>query len=313
MRKNVISTLLVLSVSVGLFGQYVYNLNMYEPEIIDGRAEALGRTSILSSSGANNVFNNPALLSELESKDFQFSIRTQFGKTNNIHTAVDTNSIVDHYSDTDYNRTFHSKINGLSFGLPYQMPENCDWKVGFAAGYRTYYDWGYNIHQKRKEVLADETTIEEEDKEYNGGFNTLVIGSGFNFKKKIFGGISISLPFLSECSNVYEDIHGDEATNTSWMKGTFFTLSGSYILNEIITLGARWRTEYKLEINGEDSPIIYKQTFPAEYGLALEVKPMYNIKLYNQRMDIHSEQALNTGQISCSELVSLCKAFQFMK
>ena len=282
MRKNVIFVLLLLSVSVGLFGQYIYNLNMYEPEIIDGRAEALGRTSILSSTGANNVFNNPAMLSSLDSKDFQFSLRTQFGKTNYIHTATDTTSVVDHYSDTDYYRTFHSKINGLSYGMPYQMPENSDWKVGFAAGYRTYYDWGYDVHQKRKEEWADEIIIEEEDKEYNGGFSTLVFGGGFNLKKKIFGGISISLPFLSEYSNVYEDIHGDETTNEGWLKGTFFTISGSYILNDIITLGVRWRTEYKLEINGEDSPYIGKQTIPAEYGLALKVKPMSNLKLYTE-------------------------------
>ncbi len=282
MKKNVILVLVLVCVSIGLFGQYVYNLNSFEPEIIDGRAEALGRSSILSSTGANNVFNNPALLSELEFKDFQFSLRTHFGKTNKIHTAVDTTSNVVNSSDTDYNRTFHSKINGLSYGMPYQMPEKSDWKVGFAAGYRTYYDWGYNVHQKRKEEWADEITIEEEDKEYNGGFNTLVFGGGFNFKKKIFGGISISLPFLSEYSNAYEDIHGDEATDEGWLKGTFFTLSGSYILNDIITLGARLRTEYKFEVNGESSPYISKQTIPAEYGLALEIKPRSNLKLYTE-------------------------------
>ena len=250
--KPIAILILLLLVSLDLFGQSIYNLNRYEPEIIDGRAEALGRTSILSSNGANNVFNNPALLSELTSTDLQFSIRATFGNINKLHTATDTTSVVDNYSDTDYKRTIHPKINGLSFGIPYQISPISAWNFGFAAGYRTYYDWGYDIHEKRKEVISDEITNEEEDNEFNGGFNTLVIGGGINYKKKFYAGVSISIPFNSKYSNIYEDFDGNKAKNSGTASGTFYTISGSYILNNYVTIGTRVKTEYKLEIDGSD-------------------------------------------------------------
>lgn len=284
MMKNIILILLLLFVSEGLFGQYVYKYHSYEPEIIDGRAEALGSTSILSSSGANYVFNNPAMLSSLDSYDFQFSLRTKFGKSNTTYTIKDTVEYYTVRSYTDYVRTFHYKINGLSCSMPFNLPENSTWKIGFAAGYRTYYDWGYNLHQKEKH--SNEIPIEEEDREYNGGFNTLVLGSGISYKKKIFGGFSISLPFLSEYSKTFEAYDGSEATDSGTLKGTFFTLSGSYILNNYLILGARFRTQYKLENEGEYSyyhnQYKYKYTIPAEYGLALEVKPFTNIKIFTE-------------------------------
>ena len=145
MRKNVILVLLVLSIYVGLFGQFGYLLNMFEPEIIDARAEALGRTSILSSTGANFIFNNPAMLSNLDSKNFQINGRAVFGNFEIKEKYYDeTNKM-------EYEYPFHMKLNGLSFGMPYSLPGNKDLKLGFGAGYRTYYDWGYNVHYESDE------------------------------------------------------------------------------------------------------------------------------------------------------------------
>ncbi|MCK5050637.1 MAG: hypothetical protein KAS53_02770 [Candidatus Cloacimonetes bacterium] len=284
MKKNVILILLLL-VSVGLFGQYVYMFSSFEPEIIDGRAEALGLTSILSSSGANYVFNNPSMLSSLNSKDFQVNLRTHFGNTNKEkeHLDTDTNSIF-YRSDTDYNRKFHTKFNGFSFGLPLNVIKNDDWHIGIAAGYRTYYDWGYDIHQKRKEEFDDEVEIEEEDSEYSGGFNTLVFGGGINFKRKFYGGLSISLPLNSEYLNEYETNDGNQATNEGTLKGSFFTFSGSYIMNQYVSFGLRIRTTFDLEIDGEDDYFNYqysdKYTIPTEYAFALQISPIEKVRIF---------------------------------
>lgn len=283
--KNLILLLLFVFVSGGLFGQYVYMYSSFEPEIIDGRAEALGLTSILSSSGANYVFNNPSMLSNLSSKDFQISFRTHFGKATKMKEQKDSVSNDTFYSsDTDYTRKFHPKINGFSFGLPFNFVKNDDWNIGIATGYRTYYDWGYDIHQKRKEKFDDEIITEEEDREYSGGFNTLVLGSGINFNQKFHGGLSISFPLNSEYLHEYDDIDGNEATNEGTLKGTFFTFSGSYILNDYLVFGVRIRTEYELEVEGEDESFNYQyksnHTIPVEYGLALEVRPLTNTKIF---------------------------------
>ena len=273
MRKNVILVLVVLSVSVGLFGQFGYLLNMFEPEIIDARAEALGRTSILSSTGANYIFNNPAMLSNLDSKNFQINGRVLFGNFE-IKEKYDEET-----DKIDYKYPLHMKLNGLSFGMPYSLPGNKDLKLGFGAGYRTYYDWGVNVHYESDE----EYNNYEYDIKYHGGFSTLVLGGGLNYQKKIFGGVSISFPFLSNISSEYEDSDGDEYESEGTMKGSFFTLSGSYIVNEKITIGARIRTGFTLEWEEEFEEyfnIDYDIMIPLEFGLAVKMKPNNSLKLY---------------------------------
>ena len=268
MKKNVILLLAVLSISVGLMGQMFqmrhYNLNIFEPEIIDARAEALGKTSILSSTGANFIFNNPAMLSNLKSKNIQISCRSIFGK----------DKIKSEYDDETYTTKieykFHFKLNGLSFSMPYALFHNKDIKFSFGVGYRTYYDWGYN-----KQCKSNDDDVEDYDLNYHGGLNVLVLGGGLNNKEKLYGGITISLPFLSNISSEYEDNEGKDKFEGS-MNGSFFTLSGAYILNEKITLGVRLRTGYELSI------AVYGGDFeiPAELGLAVEYKPKTNLKLY---------------------------------
>ena len=191
LKKNVILLLLLLFFSVGLFGQFGWTLNMFEPEIIDARAEALGRTSILSSSGANFIFNNPAMLSDLSQKNVQFSGRLVFGKNERIQKY---NGETD---KTGYENPSHIKFNGFAFGMPYNISENDNLKLGLGVGYRSYYDLGFNVHYKSNE----EDDNYEWDKKFHGGFSSLVLGSGFNYKEKFFGGVSISFPFLSNISS----------------------------------------------------------------------------------------------------------------
>ncbi len=268
MKKNIILVLVILSISVGLMGQMFqmghYNLNLFEPEIIDARAEALGKTSILSSTGANFIFNNPAMLSNLKGKNIQISCRSIFGK-DEIKSEYD-----DETNKTEIEYKFHFKFNGLSFSMPYALFHNKDIKFSFGAGYRTYYDWGYN-----KQCKSNDDDVDDYDLNYHGGLNVLVLGGGLNNKEKIYGGITISLPFLSNISSEYEDNEGKDKFEGS-MNGSFFTLSGAYIVNEKITLGVRLRTGYELSI------AVYGGDFeiPSEFGLAVEYKPKTNLKLY---------------------------------
>lgn len=278
MKRNVILVLAVLSISVGLMGQWGhYNLNIFEPEIIDARAEALGKTSILSSTGANFIFNNPAMLSNLKSKNIQISCRSIFGK-DEIKSEYD-----DETYKTENEYKFHFKLNGLSFSMPYALFHNKDIKFSFGAGYRTYYDWGYNKHSRSSEEYSDD----DYDLNSHGGLNVLVLGGGLNNKEKLYGGFSISVPFLSNISSEYED-NEEKYKSDGTMKGSFFTLSGAYILNEKITLGVRLRTGFELDFKekseeysspfGDENAIDFE--IPSEFGLAVEFKSNKNLKLY---------------------------------
>ena len=275
MRKKAILILLVLSASAGLFGQFSWKLNMFEPEIIDARAEALGRTSILSSTGANFIFNNPAMLSNLSQRNVQSSGRSVFGKNERKH---EDNGETD---KSEHEYPLHIKFNGFAFGMPYNMSENENMKLGFGVGFRTYYDLGFNIHYEDDEEVDNY----EWDKKFHGGFSTLVLGGGFNYQEKFFGGVSFSFPFLSNVSseNEYSDNYYEDYETKGTMKGSFFTLSGSYIISANIIIGARLRTgfelEWKIEYDDEDD---WENdiTIPSEFGLAIEMKPNKNLKLY---------------------------------
>lgn len=276
MKKYLILGLFLVTATVSLFGQHGYSLNLFEPETIDARAEALGKTSILSSSGANNVFNNPSLLSNLESRNIQINGRALFGKPERIHRTEDLEDNEVETTTHEYEYPLHSKLNGLSVGFPIKSAASNNLKLGFAAGYRTYYDWGLDVNSKRTEEFDGELEIDKNEKEYNGGFNTIVFGSGLNYQNRFLAGASISLPFMSEVSSKTESTFPDRDRT---LNGTFYTLSGTYIVNNIIKLGARIRTGFTLEIDVESSGK-FELSIPAEYGIALEVKPLDKLKGY---------------------------------
>jgi len=273
MIKKVILIILLFSIYIGLSSQlYFYDLNEFEPEIIDARAESLGRTSILSSAGANFIFNNPAMLGNLTTKNVQFSGRTLFG---NYESKSKTDGEIDKYK-LDY--PLHIKFNGFAFSMPYNFLKSNNLEIGIGVGYRTYYDWGFNIHHE-----DDEDSDYEEEVTLKGGLSTIVLGGGFKFQKRFFGGASISFPFLSNYLHKYENTQDYESEMEGNMKGSFFTLSGSYIVNKKIIIGARLRTSFRLNIEGEnDNGTVYESDYiiPAEFGLAIEMKPNEKFKLY---------------------------------
>lgn len=276
MKKYVILVFILLTATVNLFAQYGYSLNLFEPEIIDARAEALGKTSIMSSAGANNLFNNPAMLGNLESKNIQISGRALFGTPKRTHKAEDTDDNEVDVTEYEFEYPFHTKLNGLSVGFPVSMGSSKNIKLGFSAGYRTYYDWGFDVNTKRTEEYDGEVEIDKDEKEFNGGFNTVVLGSGLTYKNNFLFGASVSLPFLSEVTSKTESTF---PTRDRTLKGTFFTFSGCYIINDVVRVAAKVRTGYNLEMDVESSGK-FDYTIPAEYGVGLEVKPIDKLKCY---------------------------------
>lgn len=273
MRTILILIWAILTMSEESFGQYRYNLNMFEPEIVDARAEALGRSSILSSTGANYIFNNPAMLCNLSQANIQLFIRSIYGKSEiNEKGGIKT-------TKTDYEYPFHIKLNGLSFGMPYSIPKYKDFQLGFGIGYRTYYDNGFNMDGSTNSTY-DDSKIKTKS---HGGNSTLVLGGGFGYKNIFFGGISLSLPFFSNFS--YENHHQYKSKGT--MNSTFFTLSTSYVLNKKVTFGARLRTAFSLEYNIKFNEYEYESNefeseaeIPYELGVSIELKPFYSVKFY---------------------------------
>ncbi len=270
MKKSIILVIVVLSISVGLIGQEEYLLNSFEPEIIDARAEALGRTSILSSSGANYLFNNPSMLCKLTNQNIQVSGRAILGNTE-IKQIFDDEEL---NLKTEY--PVHTKITGLSYAIPCSNKENPNLKWGFGVGFRTYYDWGHNENFELQDFDYESESIT------TGGFNTLVLGCGLSYLDKLLGGFSFSLPFLSYSSNKFKDNY-EEYSSKGTMQGYFLTFSGSYILNKYITVGTRLRTGFTLLREGEynnGDEYKYNHSIPLEFGLAIEIEPFNRFKLY---------------------------------
>lgn len=212
------------------------------------------------------------MLCNLTTKNVQLSGRTLFG---HYESKSKTDGEINKYQ-LDY--PLHIKFNGFAFSMPYNLSTKNNLEIGIGAGYRTYYDWGFTIHHE-----DDENSDYEEDVTLKGGLSTIVLGGGFKFQKRFFGGASISFPFLSNYLHKYENTQDYESEMKGNMKGSFFTLSGSYIVNKKIMIGARLRTSFKLNIEGENNNgSIFDSDYiiPAEFGLAIEITPNEKLKLY---------------------------------
>jgi len=275
MRKKVFLVLIVLSIFVSLFGDVFsnygpfVNLKRYNPAIIDARAEAIGKSSILSSTGANYVFNNPAMLSILSQKNIQVNSRAIYGKDEyKFDNDVFYNDVL------DYEYLINLRFNGISFGMPVNISNNKGLKFGLGVGYRTYYDLSSNLN------IEDKSSDFESDIIYQGGFSNIVIGSGISYQDKLLIGLSTSFPFLCNYSTEYSDSNDNETKTEGTMRGTFFTLSGSYIFTEKITLGARLRTGFTLKWRDSIDDDEDDLKVPPEFGLALEISPKSSLKFY---------------------------------
>ncbi|MCF7911430.1 MAG: hypothetical protein K9M99_02800 [Candidatus Cloacimonetes bacterium] len=268
-RISLCSMILLFTWSI-LQGFIAYFPNDLDPEVTDARGEALGRTSILSSSGANYIFNNPAMLGFLSQKNFQFNGRIKKGKREDQFTGSEEGT-------DEYKMPLHFKINGISYAMPFEIFENQAIKTAVGIGYRNFYDFSIKEHYEDKEMGY------ESDWTYAGGYNTLVMGGGISYLDKISGGITMSIPFMSSLTAKYSNTDEAYSETESRLGGEFYTISASCQANSIFKLGLRIRGKIKLSEKSEDDEGIIDKTYyiiPPEHGLAIEVKPNEELVIY---------------------------------
>lgn len=289
MKFKMIGLLLLIG-SLSLYCQMYFNLHDFEPEINDARAEALGKTSLLSSSGANYLFNNPAMLSKLESQSIRINGRSIIGK-----------SEIDH---AEYDYPFQLKLSSIALGLKPRLDFADQLEFGFGAGFRTYYDDSFKIEYDGSDGGAEYAV------QFNGGFNTMVLGLGADYQEKYQFGMTLSFAFLSNLERRAEKGNTDNDFDVT-KKGTFFTFSGNYIVNENFSMSARIRTAYILEfeydyMNTEYNVEDVEIEIPLEFIFAskISINPKFNIFLeYGSRNlgDYYTQSDLYTGNVYNSE------------
>jgi len=243
MKKALVIVLfVVLCLSVSLVADVVFP---FEPEVIDAQGAALGRTTVLTTSGSNALFTNPAGLGMLNDKILQGGMRFFFG-----NMKIDFKDSGD--DDIEYSSPFHMKFNHASFAMPYQI-QGLSMKTVFAAGYRTYYDNGYNYYYKEKD---------DDDKytyKHHGGLNTLTFGGGINFGDKIYAGLSFNIGIMGKitASEEIDNGNGNPEKNEGegTVKGSFLTLGAIYKASPKITLGFYYRPGFEAKYERDEDDI----------------------------------------------------------
>lgn len=288
MKKIVFIFFLVFSITnlvSDIYSNLPFNqLYRYDLEVIDARAEALGRCSILCSSGANQLFNNPALLSTVTRKNIQLSGRVIFGKMEEGYSYK-----------LDGERKFNVRLNAISYAMPLYTSESETIKIGAGIGYRSYYDLSakdiYTLESKYFKVTSTSKKT--------GGYNTIVLGSGVSYDNRFQLGGSISIPFLSYYSDHTYDSNYDE-TLKGEISGSFFTFSSSYTINSKIIIASRFRTGFKLKWNNDDEDETNNQLkIPYEIAFALNIKPNNKYNLFIEYLTRnYSKYDLKTNETS---------------
>ena len=288
--------LLLVCTQGSLFGQKLHDLSMFEPTITDGRAIALGHSSLLGTQNANNVFNNPSALANLSSRSLMLSTRFRTGESE-IDWIAEYDSFTEEGTNT-YTYKLHPKLNGVAFATPFKACSNKNMRLGLGFGYRPYYDWG---HYLDVEYITD-GEVDTSDMKKHGGFNLMSIAFGAAYKKLFNFGLSVNFPFAS---NATEEWSSETEIRTT---GTFFVFGAMYNLTPSLLLSARLRTGFVLGYSekrenyaweyGEYFDVDY--SIPAELGLALQYQSSGNLTLflevvsrfydsYEQEIHVYSE------------------------
>lgn len=248
----------------------------FAPDVTDVRSAAMGRTSIVSATGSNAIFSNPAIIATLEDKQVQAGGRLFFG-------TIKDESAEDYFDSYDAKYSPHIKLNHISFSMPYQFPDS-KIKMSLGIGYQTYYDLGVKI----EEELSYEGYEGEYTYNVSGGLNTITpavavniqdkyfIGATFN--KSIFGKITENDEAKSEGSKYEQKLEIEHS-------GSFLSIGGLARLNPNLTVGFMYRPGFEWEWDEikykyyEDGELIYSGKlsghdweFPGILGIGVEYK-----------------------------------------
>ncbi len=211
----------------------------FSPVVVDVRSMGMGNTQILSSTGSNALFSNPAILSTLDKMQIQLGGRGYMGSKENEDWD---NS----YYNIEAGNSFHPKLTHISFSMPIKM-SNSDLKLALAGGYYNYFDWSGN-------TFYEQSTSDykyENTEATNGGISMIALGAALNFSKIFNVGLSFNTSIYADVLMEGEEIYeGDKETyerETIFEGASFFTLSAYVTPTPELSLGAFYRPSFDLK------------------------------------------------------------------
>lgn len=244
-------------------------MKLFEPSILDARGEALGHSSLLTSSGANNVFNNPVMMALQDRKNISVNSRSVEGENK--------------YNKNGYNYKnkyiFYPVMNGVAFSMPIPNNSKSDYRYGIGFGYRKYYDYGLECKYYKQYDYTDDFMKDYALRNHTksiGGFDVLTI-SGASWYRKIGLGVSINLgpsSYLKEKIYAINDEEEDVSGGKIYLSGRFVTLSMMYQPIEKLSLAIRHRLPYKLKVKYGNPVTIGHMDIPAETVIAAAYEPI---------------------------------------
>ena len=284
---------MVIALSLALL-----NADMFfglQEEVIDAKATALGRTTVLSCTSSNALFTNPAGLSFVDEKTCQLGIRCNWGNNRSDFIYTDGRKTFD---ETTY--AFNTKINHVSFAMPMSMVQN-RLKGTLAIGYRTFYDRRYTLKWQQENYSSGyaDDGLSDLTASYHGGFNTLSIGYGIKLTDNLRTGFTANIGILSKGYYKWEfrpaEYFADpDGTLDNSYIGNFYNFGLMYMISDKLTFGLTYRPGfeliYKYETDIDDRQIVTRRTtyqIPDQFALSAKFSLRKNTHLFLEYKTCH--------------------------
>ncbi len=259
MKTSIIVFLLLLQTTV--FAQYywVNPVHGHIPEISDARARALGRTEILSSSGANSMFYSPANLALVDEPNVQIGFRWRKG-------TIDDDEYWNNFAYYDGAGSYplHSDFSQIAFALPFNIPGSTK-RLAISIGFNTFLDWGMNKDEEEYHIPSSSTEFQESN--ITGGIRTLSIAIAMKWNNKFAFGAgfhkSLNSKYIYDTKYCYDpEPESDEVVldrvKGQWYLSSFFTnLSLIYMPLKEVTMGLMIKPPYSIKANRYTREMIF--------------------------------------------------------
>ena len=245
------------------FAQYFKDINPglgYIPLVNDARARALGRTEILSSTGPDAMFYNPANLVSISNISFAFSGGSQF-------TAV-RDDLLDNARDVFYTAGYspNTRLSQIVMAFPIERFGLKD-KAIIAVGYNNFVDYkaDYEENYKTFEVIQDPAfpndttkhlTLTHEQintQNVSGGIGTISAAGAIRILENLALGITFnqSIQGKLKVANEVKYLTNGLGQPFQWFykynfSTSFVVLSSTIKLRDNLTVGLMLRPSYHI-------------------------------------------------------------------
>ena len=217
----------------------------------DARARAMGRTELMSSTGPNAMFANPANLINVSYLSAQISGQEMSGTINDGDwTPVSSGFLKGSYPS-------NLNLSQIAFAMPFSAP-NISNKAVAAIGYDTYLDWRLNFNSRFQDSTSGFGIFNENTT--RGGLNTISIAGALEFKDLYSLGFALHKSINSKLKvDMAERYEVDADTN-------------EYLLKVL--------TDYNASALFAEIGVTAK--LPADIDASLIIRPRFTIKLKGQ-------------------------------